>query len=151
MVNKIFTLILGVILPGVISFAQDNTSADNIIGTYNAIHQGEESKVRITRENGGTFMAQIIWVKNRTDENGNVRLDEKNPDTSLRHVPCDEIVIFTGLKYNPDKKQWDGTKIYDPTRGIRANLVCRFEDEGVLRVKGSLLGFSQSFYWKKTE
>ena len=96
-------------------------------------------------------MAQIIWVKNRTDENGNVRLDEKNPDKSLRHVPCDEIILFSGLKYNPDKKQWDGTKIYDPTRGIRANLVCRFEDDGTLRVKGSLLGFSQSFYWEKTE
>ncbi|MGN1219351.1 MAG: hypothetical protein ACI4TU_00235, partial [Candidatus Cryptobacteroides sp.] len=84
MVKKILTLILGVILSGVISFAQDNTAADSIVGTYNAIHQGEESKVRITRENGGTFMAQIIWVKNRTDENGNVRLDEKNPDKSLR-------------------------------------------------------------------
>ena len=96
-------------------------------------------------------MAQIIWVKNRTDENGNVRLDEKNPDKSLRHVPCDEIILFSGLKYNPDKKQWDGTKIYDPTRGIRANLVCRFEDDGTLRVKGSLLGFSQSFYWEKKE
>ena len=133
------------------AFAQTglNSSADSIIGEYEVNHQGEFTKVRVTKEDDGTYKAQVFWVENRLDESGNVRLDEKNPDKSLRHVECDEIVLISGLKYDGGRNKWGGTKVYDPTRGIRANVVCEFQNDGTLRVKGSLLGFSQSIYWKK--
>ena len=145
----ISTFIIGVVLSCPLSFAQDNSVADSIIGEYIAEHQGEVSKVRISKEDDGTYTARVIWVKNRTDKDGSVRLDEKNPDKSLRGVPCDEIVLIRGLKYNPEKKRWSDAKIYDPIRGIRANVMCEFIEGAVLRVKGSLLGFSQSVYWQK--
>ena len=126
-----------------------NSVADSILGEYEVNHQGEFTKVRVTKEDDGTYKAQVFWVENRLDENGNVRLDEKNPDKSLRHVECDEIVLISGLKYDGGRNKWGGTKVYDPTRGIRANVVCEFQNDGTLRVKGSLLGFSQSIYWKK--
>ena len=126
-----------------------NSAADNIIGIYEVLHHGEVTHVSVFKNTDGTYTAQICWVENRLDENGNVRLDEKNPDESLRKVECDKIVIIKGLVYNPDKQKWGGTKVYDPTRGFRASVQCEFEEDGRLRVKGTLLCFSQSMYWTK--
>lgn len=128
-----------------------NDNADSILGVYQVTHQGENTKVELTKDTDGTYRAQVIWVESRLDSKGNVRLDEKNPDKSLRHVECDKIVLMTGLRYDPDRKRWGDTKVYDPTRGLRANVVCMFQADGSLRVKGSLLGFSQSMFWKKLE
>ena len=128
-----------------------NAHADNIIGVYDVNHHGEATKVSVFKENNGTYTAQVCWVENRLDENGNVRLDEQNPDESLRNVECDKIVIIKGLVYNPDKQKWGGTKVYDPTRGFRASVQCEFMEDGRLRVKGTLLCFSQSIYWKKVQ
>ena len=128
-----------------------NSSADSILGEYEVCHQGEYTKVRVTKDTDGTYKAQVFWVEDRLDKNGNVRLDEKNPDKSLRHIECDQIVLISGLKYNGKKQEWTDAKVYDPTRGIRANVTCTFQPDGLLRVKGSLLGFSQSIYWRKIE
>ena len=58
---------------------------------------------------------------------------------------------FTGLKYNAKKHRWDGTKIYDPQRGIRASLTVEFTEEGQLKLRGSILGIGESVYWDKIE
>ncbi len=129
-----------------------NSNADNIIGMYYVAHEGEESKVRFTKESDGTYTAQTVWVKGCRDENGNVlQRDVKNPDKKLRNTPCDSIVLITGLEYNAGKQRWDGGKVYDPTRGIRANATCYFGEDGRFRLKGSLLGFSQTVIWEKLE
>ena len=133
--------------------AQDremNSSAENIIGQYFVSHEGENSRVRVFKDTDGTFKAQVTWVENRLDKDGNVRLDEKNPDKSLRNTPCDSIVIMEKLEYNPGKKRWDSGKIYDPTRGIRANVTCSFDSPSILRVRGSLMGFGETILWEKT-
>lgn len=122
---------------------------DDIIGVYYVAHEGEESRVRVFRETDGTFSAQVLWIRDSLDRRGNLRLDEKNPDRSLRDIPCNRILIMKGLKFNSAKLRWDDGKIYDPTRGIRANVMCEFEPDGRLRVRGSLLGISQSVYWDK--
>ena len=128
-----------------------NSSADNIIGVYEVKHNGELTKVRVYKNDNDTYTAQVLWVENRLDANGNVRLDEKNPEKSLRNVECDKVIIMDGLVYNPDKQRWGDTKVYDPTRGFCANVQCEFREDGALRVKGTLLCFSQSIYWKKIE
>ena len=127
--------------------ARQSGDPDRIVGIYEVRHQGEHTKVSVTKDADGTYKGQVIWVEERLDEDGNVRLDDKNPDRSLRHVECDKIVLFSGLKYEPSKDKWSDAKLYDPTRGIRANMTCEFEADGKLKVKGSLLGFSQSIYW----
>lgn len=126
-----------------------NNNADNIVGAYYAQQNNDNFKVRFSKQSNGTYTAQIFWVKDDKDAKGNKYLDPKNPDKSLRNVPCDRIVLIKGLKYNAAKKQWDGTKIYDPQRGIRANVVCKFTNDGSLLVRGSLMGFSEDAYWKK--
>ena len=69
----------------------------------------------------------------------------------MRNVPCDEIVLMDGLKYNAGKKQWDGTKIYDPQRGIRASVTVKFSDPGTLNVRGTVLGIGETAVWKKID
>ena len=126
-----------------------NISPDEIIGTYYVSHGGENSKVRVFKDKDGTFSAQVFWVEHSTDENGNIRLDEKNPDKSLRDTPCDRIIILENLEYNAGKKRWDSGKIYDPTRGLKANVVCSFDSATSLRVRGSLMGFGETIFWEK--
>lgn len=128
-----------------------NDSADSIIGTYKAERGGEITKVSVTKSPDGTYKAQVIWLANPKDKNGNIRLDEKNPDKSLRTTPCNQIIIFKGMKYNAEKKCWDGAKVYDPTMGIRANGQLTFLADGRLKIKGTLAGISQSVYWTRAE
>ena len=107
-----------------ISFSQTvlNDKADNILGVYLGEQKGDVFKARITKAADGTYKGQIFWMKNDRQPNGSKRLDTKNPDKRLRHVPCDQVVLFSGLKHNPQKQCWDGTKIYDPQRGFTADV-----------------------------
>ena len=126
-----------------------NNVADNIVGEYKGAQGSDPFKVRITKQQGNTYKAQIIWVQKLKDADGKIRLDAKNPNKELRTVPADKIVLMDGLKYNESKKQWDGTKIYDPQRGIRANVVCTFSSDGSLKLKGSVMGIGETVTWTK--
>ena len=126
-----------------------NNQADNIIGTYSGKQGSDKFRAKIVKLTDGTYRGQVIWLENDKDRDGNKILDSKNPDKKLRNKPADRIVLFSGLKYDAKNHQWNGTKIYDPQRGIRANLVVDFTDDGRLRVKGSLFGISESVYWQK--
>ena len=111
---------------------------DDIVGVYHVSHGGEESRVRVFRLEDDSYSAQVVWVRDSLDRDGNIRLDEKNPDKSLRSVPCNRLMIMSGLKYDTVKSRWAGGKIYDPTRGLRANVVCDFKSADTLAVRGSL-------------
>lgn len=126
-------------------------SADRIEGCYEGGHSGEVFRVRVSRQKDGTYTAQIFWVERDRDEHGRKILDPKNPDHSLRKVPCDRIVLFAGARYNASGKCWEGVKIYDPTRGLRAKMTAHFEADGRLAVRGTLLGFSETVHWKRID
>lgn len=147
---KKIILVIFAMLMGIAAFAQNarNNSADGIVGRYESVQAGDRYKVQVTRKQDGSYKAQIFWVENARDpKTGAIRLDEKNPNKSLRSTPCDKIVIFDGLAYDASKKSWGGTKIYDPQRGIRASVTCVFLSDGRLSVKGSLMGISETAYW----
>lgn len=93
----------------------------------------------------------MYYLRDIYDKNGKKILDEKNPDKSLRNIPCDQIVLIKGLKYNAAKHQWDGAKIYDPQRGLRVNVTINFTNEGRLRLHASVLGIGETIYWDKIE
>ena len=128
--------------------AQD--AADAILGNYKSTQDGYEFKARISKQTDGTYIAKVYWIKDAIDPaTGEKRKDVKNPNKALRDTPCDRIVLMDGLRYNAEKNQWGETKVYDPLRGIRANVVVRFLPDGRLAVKGSLLGISETVYWTR--
>ena len=128
-----------------------NEMADNIVGTYLGEQKGDVFKARITKASDGTYKGQIFWMENDRQADGSKRLDTKNPDKSLRSTPADKIVLFTGLKYNAKKQQWDGTKIYDPNRGIKVSMTATFDSPKVLKIRGSVLGIGETEVWKRVE
>ena len=145
----VLALILSFAIPAVAQSSL-NDKGDNIVGTYQG-HQKDNGdfKVQVWKAANGTYSAKILWVEKDKDEKGNKYLDINNPNKSLRNTPCDKIVIFTGLKYNKEKQCWDDTKIYDPHRGLHANMNAVFEKDGRLAITGNKFGFSQTVYWKR--
>lgn len=132
-----------------LGFAQKtNDNPDAIVGRYRLVQSGVESRVRVMKLTNGTYRAQVYWVKDSIDPStGKLVTDVKNPDKSLRSTPCNRIIIFSGLKYNADKKQWDGCKIYDPTRGLKANCTAAFQSDGTLKIRGSIMGIGENSIW----
>ena len=146
---KKLIVLLQLMLLGFGLSAQENPG-DAILGTYASVQSGHEYHAKVTKKADGTYKAQVIWVKDAVDPATGEKLkDTKNPNKALRDVPVDEVVLMDGLKYNAEKEQWGDTKIYDPERGIRANVVVRFTPEGKLSLKGSVLGISETVYWTK--
>lgn len=150
MKKTLMMLIIGLFATmGVAAQSSLNNAGDNIVGIYIGSQNGDKFKAKIVKLTNGTYRGQVIWMQNPNDANGKKRLDKKNPEEKLRNTPCDQIVLFSGLEYNAKKKRWDGTKIYDPQRGMRANLTVEFEADGRLKLRGSILGIGETVYWTK--
>ncbi len=103
-----------------------NDKADNIVGTYSSKQGDDRFKAKIVKLTDGTYRGQVIWLEHDKDAKGNKILDSKNPDKSLRNRPADQVVLFSGLKYDEKKRCWNDTKIYDPQRGVSANMTADF-------------------------
>ena len=71
-----------------------NDKADNIIGEYLTDRGGSKSKVRVTKNADGTYNAQVFWVENPNDANGNFG---KKSLTEL-----DELLASLNLKFGMD-------------------------------------------------
>jgi len=148
--RKIVALALTLFLAIPMAFSQvRNNTADGILGDYSSTYGDDSYKVHVTKKKDGTYKAQIFWVNHPVDEKGNKVLDVKNPDKSLRTVPCDQVVLIDGLKYDASKKEWSDAKIYDPTRGIKVNVTCKFGQDGKLALRGSVMGIGQTVYWEE--
>lgn len=132
---RLLMLLAVMLLGGQSALAQNalNDNGDNIVGEYEGMQNDDRFKAKIVKLTDGTYRAQITWLERDRDAKGNKILDTKNPDKSLRSTPADRIVIFSGLKYDARKHEWNGTKIYDPQRGVRAKLVAEFAETGAWR------------------
>ena len=145
----IFTLLCSVLF-SVPSFAQNmNSKSDNIIGEYLYVKKEGDSKIRISKAADGTYTAQVFWVANALDKNGNKRKDVKNKDKNLRNVDLDKVVIIKGLKYDADDKEWGDADIYDPSSGKIYDVDIEFKDAKTLEVYGNIWGIGKTVYWKK--
>lgn len=152
--NKCFLLFLllatALFLPQTL-LAQNklNDAGDNIVGVYEAWQNKDHFKAKVVKLNDGTYRGQVIWAEVDKDQDGNKRLDKKNPNKKLRSLPLDQAVLFSGLKYDADKHEWNGTKVYDPQRGVRANMDAHFLDDGRLQIRGTFMAFSEKCMWKR--
>lgn len=149
--KKIISMLAVFAAATVMGLAQNN-KADNILGKYSAVQNGEGYKVEVTKKADGTYKAQIFWISEPNDpKTGKKKLDTKNPDKALRNVPSDCVVLIDGLKYDSAKQQWGDTKIYDPQRGLRANCTVKFENAKTLKVSGKVLGIGETATWTRID
>lgn len=127
-----------------------NDNPDSIIGEYLITDQGNDTKVRFTKNEDGTYDCRTFWMADPIDPStGKPWVDSRNPDKSLRNRRTDSMVIISGLKYDAAKKVWNGAKVYDPNRGIKANVTCQFLSNGDFQLKGTVLGIGEKVVWKK--
>ena len=121
--------------------------ADKIVGEYQCVHDGVDSRIKIFKFNDG-YRAQCTWVSNLKMEDGTLRRDVKNPDPAKRNITNDKIVIIDKVKFD-GKDTWKDGKIYDPTSGKKYTVSLSFKDDKTLTVKGYLGPFFGRVYWKK--
>lgn len=149
---KKIALLFALLMAAAPGFAQDlNAKADNILGDYLVPDKKNgDSKVHFTKNPDGTYDCRVYWLQIPVDPaTGKPWLDFRNPDKSKRSQRVDQLYLIRGLKYNASKKQWDGVKIYDPNRGINANVTCKLTPSGDLQVKGTILGIGESYVWPR--
>jgi uncharacterized protein (DUF2147 family) len=108
--------------------------------------QDKEVKVEIY-ENNGKYFGKTIWLKNPNTKNGNPRLDERNPNQSLRKRSLLNLVILTDFIY--EDKEWIDGRLYDPNEGETYSCKMWLETPKVLKVRGYVGFLYETETWTK--
>ena len=124
--------------------------ADKIVGLW--LTEDGDSKVKIFKATNGKYYGKIVWLDEPNEEDGTAKVDDDNPDESLRSRPILDLRILSSFVYAEDDKEWVDGEIYDPKNGKTYSCFMWFEGDK-LNVKG-FIGFSfigRSTVWTKTQ
>jgi len=127
-------------------FAQN---ADDILGIW--LNEEADAKVEVFMNNG-KFFGKIVWLLNPKDDNGEWKLDEKNPDENLRTRKKLGITVLNNLVWDEGDKEWNDGEIYDAREGDTYSLFARVDGDRILNLRG-YIGFSlfgKTTSWTKT-
>ncbi len=126
-----------------------------IVGYYLAKDdetEEEKSQIYIFKAKNGKYYGNIVWLRDPL-ENGNPKVDDKNPDESKQSRPLMNLQILQGFEYDAKRNEWRNGTIYSPTSGKLYKCFMRFEEENKLMVKGYVgkqwMGLGKTVYWKK--
>ena len=111
--------------------------SNDILGVW--LEEKKESKIEVYKKNN-SFFGKIIWLKEPLDEDGNIKLDKKNPNNSMRENPINGLVIMKDLKYKK-KGEWSDGEIYDARSGKTYSLEVYMKNVNKLDLRG-YLGFT---------
>jgi len=111
--------------------------SDDILGIW--LEEKKQSKIEVYKKDN-SFFGKIIWLKEPLDEDGNIKLDKKNPNNSMRENPINGLVIMKDLKYKK-KGEWSDGEIYDARSGKTYSLEVYMKNVNKLDLRG-YLGFT---------
>ncbi|HCL06927.1 MAG TPA: DUF2147 domain-containing protein [Chitinophagaceae bacterium] len=126
------------------AFCNDKENPDAIIGTWlNATGKGH---IQIYKQ-GNKYFGKLVWLKEPNDEQGNPKVDSKNPNASLKTKPLIGATILRDFVFDDD--EWNSGRIYDPQNGKDYKCFLRLKDSKTLLVRGyvgvSLLGRTETW------
>lgn len=99
------------------------------------------SKIEVKKSNDGSYSGTIIYMIPEKYENGQPPKDDENPDPALRERSVLGLTILTGLRYNKEKNEWSGGRIYDPKSGKTYDCYVWMKDsDDLLYMKGYVVG-----------
>ena len=101
--------------------------ADDIIGIYWSPER--KSQVMIYKAKSGKYDGKIIWSKTPG------KLDENNPNISLRDRPLKGLDILKDFVFDGDD-EWENGTIYDPVSGNTYDSYMTFKSDNKLKVRG---------------
>ncbi|MEI6950192.1 DUF2147 domain-containing protein [Paraflavisolibacter sp. H34] len=109
---------------------------DAIVGIWkNGTGKGH---IQIYKQNSRYF-GKIIWLKESSDGNGNLKTDRKNSDPGQRQKPLLGLVMLRDFAY--EDGEWTGGRIYNPSDGKSYKAYMKMENPNTLVVHG-YIGFS---------
>ena len=82
------------------------------------------------------FKAKIIWFEDVNDTIMYERLDEKNPDKTLRTRKWIGMEVLRNLHYDAENDEWTDGIIYDARHGKEWNSEAWINKDHFLKVKG---------------
>ncbi len=130
-----------------VSFGQKSSK---VVGTW--LTQDGDSKVVISQNQNGSFVGQIVWLKNPTEEDGSDKLDKHNPETNLQKRKIIGLTILDSFTFDEEEGEWTDGTIYDPKSGNTYKCYMWFDgNPNTLHVKG-YIGFSligKKVSWKR--
>lgn len=107
--------------------------ADKLVGVWQP--SDGRSYVKIEKI-GNKFYGKVVWLKEPLDEKGNPRMDDNNPDKSLRSTPLKGYRILKDFVYNKNEEIWEDGTIYDPKNGTTYNCKIELKDDNQIEVRG---------------
>ncbi len=82
------------------------------------------------------YKAKIVWFKEVNDKVRNERLDEKNPDKTLRTRKWIGMDVLRNLHYDAENDEWIDGVIYDAKHGREWDSIAWINRDHMLKVKG---------------
>lgn len=134
--KKLFVLSVLTVFAATASFAQD-IDPDKIIGVWVTADGGARVKIE---KIGTKYFGKTVWLKEPLDENGNPKVDAKNPDPKLRNQPRIGLRILKDMVYD-GKGIFKGGNVYDPKKGKTYCGKITMKDDNTLDLRGHLCGF----------
>ncbi|HXS55500.1 MAG TPA: DUF2147 domain-containing protein [Hanamia sp.] len=130
MKNIIAVLLLSLLVP-IAGNAQKDPDA--ILGKW--MTTDNRLTIEVYKQNED-FKAKILWFKDENDQVMNERLDEKNPDKTLRLRKWIGMDVLRNLHYNAEKNEWTDGIIYDAKHGRDWDSMAWIDEDHLLKVKG---------------
>jgi uncharacterized protein (DUF2147 family) len=100
---------------------------------------------------GNKLCGKIVSLR-EPDRNGKPKMDDNNPNKSMRNRPLMGLEFLKGFQYDGDNK-WDEGTIYDPESGKTYSCYMKLISKDKMEVKGyigiSLIGRAQT--WTRVE
>ncbi|MEM7573046.1 MAG: DUF2147 domain-containing protein [Bacteroidota bacterium] len=85
-------------------------------------------------QSGDKYFGKIVWMEEPYDEDGNLKLDEENPEASLQSQTILNSIILQDFTYK--NKQWKGGTIYDPESGKTYSSKMWLDGDNTLKLRG---------------
>lgn len=128
--------------------ASKEDAADEILGFWETAHKDDGwSRIKVVRR-GDKYYGRIVWLRvplfpedDPEGMGGQIKIDRRNPDESLRDRPLIGLELLYGFVYDKDRKYKDG-RIYDPRNGKTYRCKMEIKEDGSLKVGGYIkIGF----------
>lgn len=127
--KKIFVLLFSMLL-SLSSLAEDVKSSD-ILGFW--LSEEGTAVIEITKKDK-KFEGKLVWLKVLHEGKVKEKLDDKNPDESLRSRPLLGLVNLEGFKF--DDGEWEDGTIYDPKSGKTYSATMELDGKNLLKIRG---------------
>lgn len=114
------------------------SKGDEILGVW---QNGSGKGHIMIYKNAGRYFGKIIWLKQPFEENGQPKVDKKNPDKELCTKPLIGRVMLRDFTFDNKDFEWENGKVYNPKDGKEYQCVMKLKDNNTLDVRG-FLGFS---------